>query len=193
MIASATDAYQPAELKYSITRKCVEVLQDFEIPYYVFTKSTIIERDLELHKRYSDNCFVVWSITTNNENIKRIIEPGTPASKSVFRVIEKFCKSGIKCVINIDPILPLVTDSTEDIASIIDSANDIGVRYVSGAILRLRDDIWERMKYILQTLKIDNAIKFYEKIYKFKDPINFKKNLNAEREYSESIMKFFEI
>ena len=42
-------------------------------------------------------------------------------------------------------------------------------------ILRLRDDIWERMKYILQTFKIDNAIKFYEKIYKFTDPINFKK------------------
>ena len=76
MVALATDAYQPAELKYSLTRKCVEVLQDFEIPYYVFTKSTLIERDLELHERYSDNCFVVWSITTNDENIKRIIEPG---------------------------------------------------------------------------------------------------------------------
>ena len=189
MVASATDAYQPAELKYSLTRKCVEVLQDFEIPYYVFTKSTLIERDLELHKRYSDNCFVVWSITTNDENTKRIIEPGTPPSKAVFRVIEKFCNSNIKCVINIDPIIPLITDSTEDIASIIDSANDIGVKYVSGAILRLRYDIWERMKYILQTFKIDNAITFYEKIYKFTDPINFKKNLNAEIKYSESVMK----
>jgi DNA repair photolyase len=193
MIASATDAYQPAELKYSLTRKCVEVLQEFEIPYYVFTKSSLIERDLELHKRYSNNCFVVWSITTNNEKIKRVIEPGTPPSKSVFRVIEKFCKSGIKCVINIDPILPLITDSAEDISSILDTANDIGVEYVSGAILRLRYDIWERMKYILQTLKIDNSIKFYEKIFKFKDPIiNLEINLNAEREYSVSIMKFLE-
>jgi len=107
----------------------------------------------------------------------------------VFRVIEKFCNSNIKCVINIDPIIPLITDSTEDIASIIDSANDIGVKYVSGDILRLRYDIWERMKYILQTFKIDNAITFYEKIYKFTDPINFKKNLNAEIKYSESVMK----
>jgi len=45
MIASATDAYQPAEIKYSLTRKCVEVLQEFEIPYYIFTKSSLIERD----------------------------------------------------------------------------------------------------------------------------------------------------
>ena len=192
MIASATDAYQPAELKYSLTRKCVEVLQEFESPYYIFTKSSLIERDLELHTRYSHNCFVVWSITTNNENIKRIVEPGTPPSKSVYKVIEKFCKSGIKCVVNIDPILPLITDSKEDIANIIDSANDIGVKYVSGAILRLRYDIWERMKYILHILNIDNSINFYEKIFKFKDPINFKKNLNAEREYTESIMMFLE-
>jgi DNA repair photolyase len=192
MIASATDAYQPAELKYSLTRKCVEVLQEFEIPYYIFTKSSLIERDLELHTRYSHNCFVVWSITTNNENIKRIVEPGTPPSKSVYKVIEKFCKSGIKCVVNIDPILPLITDSKEDIANIIDTANDIGVKYVSGAILRLRYDIWERMKYILHILNIDNSINFYEKIFKFKDPINFKKNLNAERDYTESIMMFLE-
>jgi DNA repair photolyase len=192
MIASATDAYQPAELKYSLTRKCVEVLQEFEIPYYIFTKSSLIERDLELHTRYSHNCFVVWSITTNNENIKRIVEPGTPPSKSVYKVIEKFCKSGIKYVVNIDPILPLITDSKEDITNIIDSANDIGVKYVSGAILRLRYDIWERMKYILHILNIENSINFYENIFKFRDPINFKKNLNAEREYTESIMMFLE-
>jgi DNA repair photolyase len=190
MIASATDAYQPAELKYSITRKCVEVLQSFGIPYYIFTKSIIIERDLELHKDYSDNCFIVWSITTNKENLKRIIEPGTPTSKSVFRVIEKFSKSGIKCVINIDPIIPMITDSVKDICSILDAASDIGVKYITGAILRIRYDIWERIKYILQILNIDNSIKNYEKIFKFKDPINSKKNLIAEREYSDSIMKY---
>ena len=190
MIASATDAYQPAELKYSITRKCVEVLQSFKIPYYIFTKSIIIERDLELHKDYSDNCFIVWSITTNKENLKRIIEPGTPTSKSVFRVIEKFSKSGIKCVISIDPIIPMITDSVKDICSILDAASDIGVKYITGAILRIRYDIWERIKYILQILNIDNSIKNYEKIFKFKDPLNSKKNLTAEREYSDSTMKY---
>lgn len=190
MIASATDAYQPAELKYSITRKCVKVLQSFGIPYYIFTKSIIIERDLELHKDYSNNCFIVWSITTNKENLKRIIEPGTPKSKSVLGVIEKFSKSGIKCVINIDPIIPLITDSSKDISSILDAASDIGVKYITGAILRIRYDIWERIKYILKILNIDNSIKTYEKIFKFKDPLNSKKNLIAEREYSESIMKY---
>src|SRR6478672_13158154 len=45
MISSATDAYQPAELKFELTRKCIKILQKYNIPYYVFTKSTLISRD----------------------------------------------------------------------------------------------------------------------------------------------------
>ncbi len=77
MISSATDAYQPAELKFELTRKCGKVLQKYDVPYHVFTKSAPILRDLQLHKQYKHNCFIVWSTTTCNENIRRIIEPGT--------------------------------------------------------------------------------------------------------------------
>src|SRR6188472_4828994 len=52
MVSSATDPYQPAEIRHGLTRKCIEVLQRYNVPYYIFTKSTIISRDLELHKRY---------------------------------------------------------------------------------------------------------------------------------------------
>ena len=159
MISSATDAYQPAELKYSITRQCVQVLQKFEIPYYIFTKSILIERDLHLHKRYSDKCFIVWSITTCNEEVKRIIEPGTPTFDSLFKVIEKFTKSEIQCVVNIDPILPLITDSKYDLEKILDTAVSSGVKFISGAIVRLRSDIWERLKSILERLKISDGKK----------------------------------
>ena len=123
-------------------------------------------------------------------NLKRIIEPGTPTTKSVFQVIEKFSKSGIKCVINIDPIIPLLTDSRTDITNILDTASDIGIKYISGAILRIRYDIWERIKHILQILNKDYLIPMYEKIFKFKDPITFKNNLVAEKIYSDSLMDF---
>lgn len=188
MISSATDAYQPAELKYSITRQCVQVLQKFEIPYYIFTKSIIIERDLELHKRYSDKCFIVWSITTCNERVKRIIEPGTPTFDSLFNVIEKFTKSEIQCVVNIDPILPLITDSKSDLEKILDAAVTNGVKFISGAILRLRSDIWERLKSMLDLLKMPDAKKTYEQIYNIQEPIKGKNSFNAENKYSYRIL-----
>ncbi|MFL6368580.1 MAG: radical SAM protein, partial [Nitrososphaeraceae archaeon] len=43
-ISSATDAFQPAEIRFGLTRKCVEVLQKYDVPYYIFTKPTIISR-----------------------------------------------------------------------------------------------------------------------------------------------------
>jgi len=73
-----------AELKFELTRKCVKVLQKYDVPYYVFTKSALVSRGLQLDKQYKHNCFIVWSITTCNEYIRRIIEPGTPPSIMLF-------------------------------------------------------------------------------------------------------------
>jgi DNA repair photolyase len=188
MISSATDAYQAAELKFELTRKCIEVLQNHNFPYYVFTKSTIIKRDLELHKQYKDNCVIVWSITTCDENIRRHIEPGTPPASAMFEVISKFTDAGIRCCINIDPIIPLITDSSDDIESIIDSSRKANVKYVSGAILRLRRDIWERMKTILKLLDIKNGTKEYSRIFQFTEPIISSRNIAANYSYTNLIL-----
>jgi DNA repair photolyase len=190
MVSSATDPYQPAELRYGLTRKCIEVLQEYNVPYYVFTKSsTIISRDLLLHKRYKGNCFLVWSITTCNEKIRRIIEPGTPPAYSMFSTIKKFTDSGIKCAVNIDPILPLITDSEEEIESILDNCNKSGVSHVFGAILRLRADIWQRMQMILKLLGIKDSIEVYKKrIYQFTEPMEQNYNIAANESYSSKVL-----
>ncbi len=191
MISSATDAYQPAELKFELTRKCVKVLQKYGIPYYVFTKSTLISRDMELHKQYKDNCFVVWSITTCSESIRRTIEPGTPPASAMFEVIKKFSDSGIRCAINIDPIVPLVTDPPKDIESILDNGLKAGVQYVFGSTLRLRADIWERMKTIFGFLgnEKDDRIKEYSRLYHFIEPLRQGHNLAADKHYSNTILE----
>jgi DNA repair photolyase len=189
MISSATDPYQPAELKFELTRKCIKVLQDYSFPYYVFTKSSIISRDLELHKQYKDNCFIVWSITTSNEDVRRIVEPGTPPIHTLFSVIEKFSDAGIRCGVNIAPILPLITDSSYNLKSILDDCLRTGVDYVVGAILRLRSDIWERMKSVLMALNIANGIKEYERIFHFIDPIVSLYNIESDHTYSKRILE----
>lgn len=191
MISSATDAYQPAELKFELTRKCVKVLQKYNIPYYVFTKSALISRDLQLHKQYKHNCFLVWSITTCNENIRRIIEPGTPPSFVLFKVIKKFSDCGISCAVNIDPIIPLITDSSREIESIVENCLKSGVRYVFGAPLRLRSDIWERMKIVFKLLNKEETgvIKDYITLYNFKEPMGPGYNLHVDKTYAGTMLK----
>ena len=189
MVSSATDPYQPAELKYGITRKCVQILQKYNVPYYIFTKSTIIKRDLGLHKQYNNNCFIVWSITTCNEKIRRIIEPGTPPASVMFEVIKKFTDQGILCGVNIDPIMPLITDSPNSIESILDSCHNAGVRYVFGTVLRLRRDIWKRMKIILKLLNIEHGFDEYKRIFEFDEPITRDHNIAANPSYSSKIIE----
>ena len=190
MVSSATDPYQPAEIRYGLTRQCIEVLQRYNVQYYIFTKSTIISRDLELHKRYKDNCFLVWSITTSDEKIRRVIEPGTPPVNSMFSAIRKFTGAGIRCGVNIDPILPLITDSEEDIESIVDSCNRSGVGNVFGAFLRLRADIWERMQIILKLLDVDDGLDVYRKrIYKFTEPLKPWSNIAVSACYSSKVLQ----
>ena len=187
MIASATDAYQPAELRFELTRKCVQVLQRYNVPYHVFTKSAIIERDLEIHKQYRHNCFVVWSITTCNEKIRRIVEPGTPPASRIFQAIKKFTDAGVCCGVNIDPILPLVTDSESELEAILKSCNEAGVHYVFGAVLRLRTDIWQRMKVVIRLLEISDGIDRYKKIYHFEEPLK-SRYITADSKYAKKII-----
>jgi DNA repair photolyase len=72
---------------------------------------------------------LVWSITTTDEKIRRIIEPGTPPACSMFKVIKKFAAAGVRCGVNIDPILPLITDSQDHVQEIVDSCYDAGVGF----------------------------------------------------------------
>jgi DNA repair photolyase len=190
MVSSATDPYQPAEIKYNLTRKCVEVLQKYGVPYYVFTKSSLISRDLELHKRYKDNCFLVWSITTCSEKTRRLIEPGTPPALSLFSAIKKFTDAGVSCGVNIDPILPLITDSEEEIESIVDNCERVNVKYIFGAILRLRADIWDRIELILKLLNLKSGTDEYKRtIYQFTQPIKKGYNISANKIYSDNLLR----
>ena len=190
MVSSATDPYQPAEIKYNLTRKCIEVLQRYGVPYYIFTKSSIILRDFELHKKYKEKSFLVWSITTCNERVRRLIEPGTSSASSMFKTIKRFVDAGVCCGVNVDPILPLITDSKEELESILDNCNKSGVKYVFGAVLRLRDDIWQRMITIFMSLGMEHGVYEYERrIYQFTKPLKPGYYVNANDYYSTNVLQ----
>jgi DNA repair photolyase len=187
MISSATDPYQPAELRFQLTRKCIQVLQKFNVPYFVFTKSSIIERDLQLHLKYRHNCFLVWSITTCDENMRRIIEPGTPPTNKIFKTIKKFTGVGLCCGVNIDPIIPLVTDNQQHIKEIVGACKEAGVRHVFGSPLRLRSDIWQRIKVVLKMLQITDGFDRYKEIYRFDEPLRAS-YVTVNKKYADEII-----
>jgi DNA repair photolyase len=101
----------------------------------------------------------------------------------MFSVIRKFTDAGINCGVNIDPILPLITDSEEEIDAILDNCNRSDVGYVFGALLRLRAKL----------LDINDGIEVYKKrIYQFTEPLKPSYNIAANESYSSKVLKNLE-
>lgn len=104
-ISGVTDAYQPLERKYLLTKRCLEVLADNGWPFTVQTKSDLVLRDIGIFKRAKD-AEVCFTITTADEKIRKIFEPGTPPIAKRIEALAKLRDEGIRTSVMIAPLLP---------------------------------------------------------------------------------------
>ncbi len=104
-ISGVCDPYQPLEKKYELTRSILEVLLKHGWPVTIQTKSPLVLRDAELLREFAD-VEVGLTITTANENIRKIFEPNAPSIRERIETVEKFHSFGIKTFVMIAPVLP---------------------------------------------------------------------------------------
>lgn len=104
-ISGVCDPYQPIENKYKLTKRCLEILQTYNWQVTIQTKSSLVLRDLELLKKF-DKIEVGFTITTGDENIRKIFEPRTVPIKDRIKALEILHKEGIKTFVMIAPLLP---------------------------------------------------------------------------------------
>jgi DNA repair photolyase len=138
-IGTATDAYQPCEGRYRLTRHCLEALRDGDTPVSIVTKSTLILRDLELLADLAEGpgATVYFTITTLDDGLWRSIEPGTPPPLKRLRVLRQLSEAGIPTGVFLAPILPGITDSAESIEVVAAAAKEHGADFFGSAVLRL--------------------------------------------------------
>lgn len=104
-ISSVCDPYQPIEAKYRLTRQCLERLAEKQFPVTVQTKSDMVLRDLDLLLRL-DEVEVGFTITTDDEKVARLFEPGAPAVEKRLLALEEIRSNGINTFVFVGPILP---------------------------------------------------------------------------------------
>jgi DNA repair photolyase len=108
-ISGVCDPYQPLEKRYMITKRCVEILVENGWPFTVQTKSSLILRDIETLKRL-DTIEVGFTITTVDEKIRKIFEPGASPSKERIEALAHLHAEGIRTFAMVAPILPGADD-----------------------------------------------------------------------------------
>lgn len=106
MVSSVTDAYQPIEVKYRLTRQCLEILLEHQFPVGILTKSPLVLRDLDIIKRFTD-IEVGITIPTDDEKMRRIFEPGAPPIEARIDTLRKLKEQGVRTYVFVGPMLPM--------------------------------------------------------------------------------------
>lgn len=146
-ISSLTDAYQPLEKKYGLTRKLLEILLEEQFPVCIQTKSSLVTRDVDLLKRFND-AEVGFTITTLDDSVRKNFEPFSSPIKERLEALKLLQENGIRTYIFIGPVLPHLTD--RDLEEVVRTASELKVDYLWFDKLNLKPGVWESMQKILE-------------------------------------------
>lgn len=132
-----TDAYQPVERELRLTRRVIEVLHDFGHPFAAITKSSLIERDIDLLAPMAERGQVMAAvtITTLDAEIARTLEPRAATPMRRLRTIRALTEAGIPVGVSIAPVIPFVTEP--DLERILEACAEAGATSASYIVLRL--------------------------------------------------------
>ncbi len=140
VIGTATDPYQPAERRFRLTRKILEVLLLHRgLSISIITKSPLITRDLDLLRQLTDRhkLSVDISLATADSRLARRLELRSPVPAARLRALRRLTKGGVYAGLLIAPVVPGITDDRDGLGRLIGLAKEAGAHYVSGAALRL--------------------------------------------------------
>ncbi|MEW6070700.1 MAG: radical SAM protein [Candidatus Thermoplasmatota archaeon] len=144
-IGTVTDAYQPIEKKYELTRKCLYELLKHDFPISIQTKASLILRDLEIIKKFSEKDVGV-TITTIDEELRKKYETYSSTVEERFEALEKFAHAGIETWVFIGPVMPYITDRNNNLEKLIDKIALTGTKRIIVDRLRLKKGTWGNIK-----------------------------------------------
>lgn len=141
ILGAVTDCYQPAERKLQITRKLLQVFDDFQHPIAITTRSDLILRDLDLLVPLARNNLVsvAVTVTTLNEPLRRTLEPGAPSGIRRLHAVRLLTEAGIPTSVFVAPIIPGLTD--HEMEEILHLSREAGAMGAHGILLRLPREV----------------------------------------------------
>ena len=140
-LSGNTDCYQPAEKKFRITRQLLEVCNQFNQPVGIITKNAGILRDKDLLQDMAKRNLVsvLVSITSFEEDLRRVMEPRTTTGKQRLKVIEELSKEGVRMGVMLGPMIPGLNE--HEMQRIMKAASEAGAVFSAYTFIRLNGAI----------------------------------------------------
>ena len=163
-IGSATDGYQPIERKLGITRAVIEVLTETRHGFAIVTKSSGVERDLDLvgEMGRAGLAAVYMSVTSLDSHLSRIMEPRAAAPHRRLRTIETLARAGVHVGVSASPMIPFINEP--ELERILAAARDAGASSAFTTVVRLPWEVNPLFQQWLETHFPDRAARVMARV-----------------------------
>lgn len=192
-----TDCYQPAERRFRITRRCLEVFAEFRNPVSMITKNRLVTRDMDMLQQLAkDNLVVVnISVTSLKLEVQQALEPRTSTPAARLQAIRQLTDAGIPTCVMVAPVIPGLTD--EEVPGILQAVADAGALSAGYVMVRLPHAVapifenWLERNFPLKKERVLNRIRSLRG-GKLNDP-SFGSRMRGEGAFAEQIKQMFEL
>jgi DNA repair photolyase len=153
-----TDAYQPIEREQRLTRQALEILLRYKHPVHLITKGSLILRDLDLLSELASQRLVsvAFSLTTLDDELKRIMEPRAASPGARLRAMRTLHEASVPVSVICAPMIPMINDM--ELEHLLEAARDAGARSAGYVLLRLPLEIAELFEQWLQAHFPERAV-----------------------------------
>ena len=174
-----SDPYLPIEKELKLTRKCLELIDEYGFGLAIQTKSDLILRDLDLLKSINKKtkCVVAMTMTTYDEELCKKLEPNVCTTKERFEVLMAMKERGIPTIVWLSPFLPFINDTEENLRGLMDYCIKAGVygimNYGIGLTLRegSREYFYNQLDKLFPGMK-EKYMRAYQDSYEVVSPNN---------------------
>ncbi|MBP6391586.1 MAG: PA0069 family radical SAM protein [Flavobacteriales bacterium] len=197
MFSGNTDCYQPVERKEGITRRMLEVCLEFRQPVAMITKNALILRDLDLLSEMASMglASVAISLTTLNEDLRRVMEPRTSTGANRVHTIEALTKAGVPTMVMTAPIIPALNE--HEIPALLQAAADAGALGAGYTIVRTNGAVKHVFDNWVHEHFPDRASKVIAQVSEMHggamNDSQFGRRMKGEGEFARSVHQLFRV
>jgi DNA repair photolyase len=195
--SGVTDCYQPAERQFRLTRQCLEVCLDFRNPASIISKNALVTRDIDLLSEMARRnlIVVIYSVTTLDQDLSRVMEPRTSVPRMRLEAISKLANANVPVGVMLAPVIPGLTD--HEMPQILKAAKDAGAQFAGYVPLRLPYAIKDMFVDWLGAHFPDRKDKVVNRILslrggKLNDP-NFRTRMRGQGPWADQLKTMFDL
>jgi DNA repair photolyase len=194
--AGATDAWQPLEAAYRLTRRCLEVCAEYRNPVALVTKAALVERDLDLLLRLKREarCSVCVSVPWLDEEVARRLEPLAPSPRRRLATLAHLAEAGLDPTVLVAPTVPGLDD---ELPRVLAAARRAGVRRAGWQLLRLPGPVGGVFEERLRAALPERADRILHLVRQTRrgemDDPRFGRRFRGEGPYAEAIASLFHL